>query len=168
MNFQICTGIPKQIGVTKQGNVILFSVQAPQDAKCKLLLYPIDNGAVVKIPMKADESRKTLYTVGVQGLDWENYNYNFEVNAKEQTDRYAHRITGREIWGDERRIPLSWRAEPFVPQRERVRKAEEEAQRIGAVAGKQNGKDRDKIKSSFCFFVSIKYLPTTLNKSYPL
>ena len=44
MNFQICTGIQEQAGVTKQGNVILFSIQAPQDAKCKLLLYPRDNG----------------------------------------------------------------------------------------------------------------------------
>ena len=151
MNFQICTGIQEQAGVTKQGNVILFSVQAPQDAKCKLLLYPRDNGAVVKIPMKANESRRTLYTVGVQGLDWENYDYNFEVNAKESTDRYAHRITGREIWGDERRMPLSWQAEPFVPQRERMRKAEEEAQRTGNVVGKQNNKDKVKIKSSFYF-----------------
>ena len=151
MNFQICTGIQEQAGVTKQGNVILFSIQAPQDAKCKLLLYPRDNGTVAKIPMKANESRRTLYTVGVQGLDWENYDYNFEVNAKESTDRYAHRITGREIWGDERRMPLSWQAEPFVPQRERIRKAEEEAQRTGNTVSKQNGKDKVKIKSSFYF-----------------
>lgn len=151
MNFQICTGIQEQAGVTKQGNVILFSVQAPQDAKCKLLLYPRDNGTVEKIPMKADESRKTLYTVGVQGLDWENYDYNFEVNAQESTDRYAHRITGREIWGDERRMPLSWQAEPFVPKWEKIRKAEEEAQRTGTVVEKQNSKDRIKIKSSFYF-----------------
>ncbi len=149
MNFQICTGIQEHAGVSRQGDVISFSVQAPQDAKCKLVLYPRNNGTVVKIPMKADESRNTLYTVGLQGLDWENYDYNFEVNARELTDQYARRIAGREIWGDERRVPLSWQAEPFVPQREKVRKAEEEAQRTGAV--KMRGKDGVKIKSSFYF-----------------
>ena len=86
MNFQICTGIQEQAGVTKQGNTILFSVQAHEDAKCKLIMYPRDNGTVLKIPMKAQESRKTLYTVGLRGLDWEQYDYNFEVDAEEVTD----------------------------------------------------------------------------------
>lgn len=151
MNFQICTGIQEQAGVTKQDNTILFSVQARGDAKCKLILYPRDNGTVVKIPMKAQENKKTLYTVGLRGLDWEQYDYNFEVDAEEVIDRYARKISGREIWGDERRKPLSWRAEPFVPQREKKRKAQEQAQRVGAAFAKKYGNEKAKIKSSFYF-----------------
>ena len=149
MNFQICTGIQEQAGVAKQGDTILFSVQAHENAKCKVILYPRENGTILKIPMKAQESRKTLYTVGLQGLDWENYDYNFEVDSEEVTDRYARRISGREIWGDERRRPLSWQAEPFVPQREKKRKAQEQA--MGASSAKQNSNEKIKIKSSFYF-----------------
>lgn len=151
MNFQICTGIQEQAGVTKHGDKILFSIQAPENAECKLLLYPRDNGTVLKIPMKAEENRKTLYTVGVQGLDWEKHDYNFEVDAKEVADPYARKITGREVWGDERRKPFVWRTEPFVPQRERQRKSCEETERKGVLSAKQRGKERIKVKSSFYF-----------------
>ena len=53
MNFQICTGIQERAGVTKQGDIILFSSHAAENAKCNLVLYPRDNGTVMKIPMKA-------------------------------------------------------------------------------------------------------------------
>ena len=55
MNFQICTGIQERAGVTKQGDIILFSSHAAENAKCNLVLYPRDNGTVMKIPMKAEE-----------------------------------------------------------------------------------------------------------------
>ncbi len=95
MNFQICTGIQEQTGVTKQGDKVFFSIQAPEGTECKLMLYPRDNGTVLKIPMKAEDNMKTLYTVGVQGLDWETHDYNFLVDAKEATDPYARKISGR-------------------------------------------------------------------------
>lgn len=151
MNFQICTGIQEQTGVTRQGDKVFFSIQAPEGTECKLMLYPRDNGTVLKIPMKAEDNMKTLYTVGLQGLDWETHDYNFQVDAKEVTDPYARKISGREIWGDERRVPLAWQAEPFVPEREKQRRAQEEAERAGAVSGKQQGKDGIKVKSSFYF-----------------
>lgn len=151
MNFQICTGIQEQAGVTRQEDKILFSVQAPKDAECKLMLYPRDNGSVLKIPMKAEDNRKTLYTVGVQGLDWEKYDYNFQVEAKELTDPYARRITGREIWGDERRRPTQWQAEPFVPQREKKRRAQEGAERAGFGKAQQQENKEIKVKSAFYF-----------------
>ncbi len=148
MNFQICTGIQERAGVTKQGDIILFSSHAAENAKCNLVLYPRDNGTVMKIPMKAEESRKTLYSVGLQGLDWENYDYNFEINGQEVIDRYAKKITGREIWGDERRRPTLHQTEPFVPQREQ--KIKELVSQVD-VPKQRNKKEKVKIKSSFYF-----------------
>ena len=149
MNFQICTASQERAGVTKQGDTILFSIQAAEDAKCQLMLYPRENGTVQKIPMKAEEGRKTLYTVGVQGLDWENYDYNFEINKQEVVDRYARKIAGREIWGDERRRPVLPKTEQFIPQQEQIRKEGQELpfheQR------KKAEKERAKIKGSFYF-----------------
>ncbi|MEY8392049.1 glycogen operon protein GlgX [Lachnospiraceae bacterium 45-W7] len=151
MNFQICTGMQEKAGVTRERDVILFSTRAPEHADCKLFLYPRDNGTVLKIPMKAQESGKTLYTVGIHGLDWENYDYNFEINGREVIDKYARKITGREIWGDEKRRPKLLRAGEFVPQREQITQED---------GGKEPGslhhiskaeKSNIKIKGSFYF-----------------
>ena len=148
MNFQICTGIQERAGVTIQEDIILISSHAPEHADCKLLLYPRDNGKVLKIPMKAQESRKTLYTVGIQGLDWENYDYNFEINGQEVVDRYAKKITGREIWGDEKRRPVLQSAEAFVPQSEQKQQVE-----LNVPKSHHCSKDEKsvKVKSSFYF-----------------
>ena len=152
MNFQICTGIQEKAGVTKQKDVILFSSQAAEHVDCQLLLYPRENGTVLKIPMKAQESQKTLYTVGIQGLDWEKYDYNFEINGQEVVDRYAHKITGREIWGDERRRPVLKQTEPFVPKRERrVQKQTKIQDSIVCQALSEEEVEKIKIKSSFYF-----------------
>ncbi|MCI9080762.1 MAG: hypothetical protein HFI70_00270 [Lachnospiraceae bacterium] len=148
MNFQIYTGIQKRAGVTIEGDIIFISSQAPECADCKLLLYPRDNGKVLKIPMKAQESRRTLYTVGIKGLDWENYDYNFEINGQEVVDRYAKKVTGREIWGDERRKPVLQSAEEFVPQYEQ--KQQTDIKDLKNQKRQKAGK-KIKIKSSFYF-----------------
>ncbi len=152
MNFQICTGIQDKPGVTKQEDTILFSSQAPERADCNLLLYPKNNGTVLKIPMKAQESRKTLYTVGIQGLDWENYDYNFEINGLETVDSCAKRITGREIWGDQKRKPSVEKAEAFVPHWEQ-KQQETGAKRteIQKRHHKAKNDEQVKIKGSFYF-----------------
>ncbi len=152
MNFQICTGIQEKAGVTKQKDTILFSSQASEHADCQLLLYPRDNGKVLKIPMKAQESQKTLYTVGIQGLDWEKYDYNFEINGQEVVDRYAYKITGREIWGDERRKPALRQTEPFVPKRERREQKQTEAKEtvVSQVLSEEE-LTKIKVKGSFYF-----------------
>ncbi|MCI8299681.1 MAG: hypothetical protein HFI69_04910 [Lachnospiraceae bacterium] len=151
MNFQICTGIQEKAGVTRQRDVILFSSRAPEHADCKLLLYPRDNGTVMKIPMKAQESGKTLYTVGIQGLDWENYDYNFEINGQEVVDRYARKITGREIWGDEKRRPRLLQTEAFVPRREQIQQEPQENETGNFQQRYKTEINDSEIKSSFYF-----------------
>lgn len=152
MNFQICTGIQEKAGVTKQADTILFSSQASEHADCQLLLYPRENGTVLKIPMKAQESQRTLYTVGIQGLDWEKYDYNFEIDGREVVDRYAHKITGREIWGDERRRPILKQTKPFVPKRKRKeQKQTEEQGSVNCQVISEEQKEEIKIKGAFYF-----------------
>ncbi len=153
MNFQICTGIQEKAGVSMQEDIIVFSTQAAEHADCQLLLYPKNKRSVEKIPMKADKSRKTLYTVGIRRLDWENYDYNFEINGQEEIDRYARRITGREVWEDERRKPVIRQAEPFVPKKEQQndQKQPEEQNLAVCKQSKKTEIDKIKIKSSFYF-----------------
>lgn len=120
MEFQICTGSKENIGVTRQNGTISFSLQAAKGSDCRLLLYPKDNSPVVKIPMKEQGNLGTIYTVGICGLDWENYDYNFEVNGKEVIDTYARKLTGREVWADESRRRSAQQPEPFVPERKKA------------------------------------------------
>ncbi len=153
MNFQICSGNQEKAGVTKQKDIISFFVQAAGNSACNLLLYPKDNGPVRKIPMEVQKNDETVYTVGIRGLDWKNYDYNYEINGEEVTDLYARRITGREIWADETRRPREQKAEPFVPEKEKKR-MERELPAVNHVSSKQQLREKGtagKIKSSFYF-----------------
>ncbi len=153
MNFQICSGNQEKAGVTKQKDIISFFVQAAGNSACNLLLYPKDNGPVRKIPMEVQKNDETVYTVGIRGLDWKNYDYNYEINGEEVTDLYARRITGREIWADETRRPKEQKAEPFVPEKEKKR-MERELPAVNHVSSKQQLREKGtagKIKSSFYF-----------------
>ncbi len=151
MNFQISTGNKDNIGVTRQNGIISFSMQAAKGSNCSLLLYPKDNSPVVKIPMKEQGNLGTVYTVGICGLDWENYDYNFEVNGKEVIDAYARQVTGREVWAEESRRQAAKPPEPFIPKREKAalegRLPGSKTQRMELPA-KAAGK---KIKSAFYF-----------------
>lgn len=157
MNFQICTGRQEKAGVTRHKDIISFSTQAARNSTCHLLLYPKDESPVLKIPMKVQGSCDTVYTVGIRGLDWKDYDYNFEINGEEVTDIYARKITGREIWADEARRPTEQLTEPFIPQKEqkRLRKEQSEQEGLPEESTLKRGKEQKicnkKIKSSFYF-----------------
>lgn len=159
MDFQICTGSKENVGVTRQNGIVSFSRRAARESSCYLLLYPKDGSPVVKIPMKAQGSCGTIYTVGICGLDWENYDYNFEVNGEETTDVYARRISGREVWAEESRRVAALPPKGFIPQKEQAESGKEPRAKGGA-GEKRNrqslGQDKEKmdgakIKSSFYF-----------------
>lgn len=152
MNFQICSGNQEKAGVTKQKDTISFFVQAAGNSVCNLLLYPKDDSPVRKISMEVQHNDDTVYTIGIRGLDWKNYDYNYEINGEEVTDLYARRITGREIWADEARRPGEQKAEPFVPEKERKRMKEELPPADHVSPEKQIREESPgKIKSSFYF-----------------
>lgn len=136
MKIQICTGKYETFGVTKNQDILSFSLQAGEKATCNLLLYPKEEGNAVRIPMEQHKVYPTVYTAGIQGLDWEKYDYNFEIDGREVTDPYAKRIIGREVWADEERKPLESTANTFVPekvkrQREKIREAKQKKIKSG-------------------------------------
>lgn len=151
MNFQICSGNHEEAGVTKKKDIISFSKQAARNSICYLLLYPKDNSPALKIPMKTQGNCDTVYTVGIQGLDWKNYDYNFEINGEEVTDLYARKITGREVWGDEARRPKELKSEPFIPQKEKRKMEQLQGKSILAEKRQKEENHAEKVKSSFYF-----------------
>lgn len=65
--------------------------------------------------------------MGIHGLDWQEYDYNFEIDGKEETDPYARRIIGREVWAEEERRPEEEKKENFVP--EKIKRQREQLKR---------------------------------------
>lgn len=157
MNFQICSGNQGEAGVTKQKDIISFSRQAAENSICYLLLYPKDNSQALRIPMEAKGNCDTMYTIGIQGLDWKNYDYNFEVNGEEVTDLYARKITGREIWADDSRRPGEQAAEAFVPLREKRKTGQLHG--LPALPAEKQEEEAAKIKGSF-YFSDFKWKDT--------
>lgn len=139
MKFQICTGKYETFGVTKEKDILSFSLQAGEKATCNLLLYPKGEEKAHRIPMQRNKTYHTVYTVGIQGLDWQEYDYNFEIDGKEKTDPYARRISGREVWAEEERRPEEEKKENFVP--EKIKRQREQLKR----------QKQKKIKSGFYF-----------------
>lgn len=139
MEFQICTGKYETFGVTKEQDILSFSLQAGEEADCNLLLYSKEQEDVYRIAMERNPIYPGVYTVGIRGLDWRKYDYNFEIDGIEQPDTYAGKIIGREIWAEEERRFQENGEEHFVP--EKIKK-----QRKELYKSKQN-----KIKSSFYF-----------------
>ena len=117
MEFQICTGNHETFGVTKNKDILSFSLQAGEKVTCNLLLYPKKEETVLRIPMEQHKIYHTVYTVGIRGLDWQMYNYNFEIDGREVLDPYARKVTGREVWAEEARRPPEEQKDAFVPER---------------------------------------------------
>lgn len=117
MNLQICTGKYEKFGVTKEKDILSFSLQAGENANCNLLLYPKGEEKAIKIPMERHSVYPTVYTIGIQGIDCKEYDYNFEIDGKECLDPYAKRIVGREVWAEEDRRPQEEEKEAFVPEK---------------------------------------------------
>ena len=139
MKFQICTGKYETFGVTREKDILSFSLQAGENATCNLLLYPKGEEKAIRIPMERHKIYCTIYTVGIRGLNWQEYDYNFEIDGREETDAYARRITGREVWAEEGRRPEETAPEVFVP--EKIKKQRQLLKQ----------KKQKKIKSGFYF-----------------
>ncbi len=139
MKFQICTGKYETFGVTKEKDILSFSLQAGEKATCNLLLYPKGEEKAFKIPMERHKIYRTVYTVGIQGIHWQEYDYNFEIDGREGLDPYARKIIGREVWAEEDRRPEEELPEAFVP--EKIKKQRELHKR----------KKQKEIKSGFYF-----------------
>lgn len=104
MKLITCTGNFNSLGVHKYRDVITFSIQMISSAECSLKLYPKDGTKAIILPMKKDENETGIFSIGIRQFDHTAYDYNFIVDKKIVTDPYARKLTGREQWGDKKRL----------------------------------------------------------------
>lgn len=93
-------GNPLMMGATVMGEAVNFAITAKRGSHCELVLYEKETGTEKKrIPFKNAQVIGNVYAMSVTGLDYRKYDYNFSVDGKIITDRYAKAISGKSEWG---------------------------------------------------------------------
>ena len=98
--FEITKGNPLILGATVMGDSINFSFAPKSGSECELLLYKKGSNRVSKrIPFEAEYKMGNVYSISVKGIEPSEYDYNFAVDGKVVTDKYAKAIVGKKEWG---------------------------------------------------------------------
>lgn len=93
-------GTPLPLGATKENESINFSVVAQNCEVCKLvLLHKKNNKKNQYVPIPADYRTGNVYSIIIENLPYEEYEYVYEIDGQVIVDPYAKVITGREKWG---------------------------------------------------------------------
>jgi isoamylase len=99
-NYNVMKGKTFPLGVSKERNMIQFTVSVPNASECRLNLYLIGQEEL-SASILLDQSVRTgsVFSVIIENLPYDNYEYMYEVNGKEFMDPYAKKINGRKEWG---------------------------------------------------------------------
>lgn len=103
MEYKIIEGNYAKIGVSKTAETVYFTFEGEKEQKCAILLYTT-NDKQIRIPVPDEYCIGALRSVGIKGLNWKKYNYNYEIDGRLVFDQYARRVIGREKWADARRL----------------------------------------------------------------
>lgn len=103
MHFSIKEGDYEKMGavVTQEGTI--FTFEGEKEADCAILLYRRNTTEAVRIEVPRAYCIGALRSVLVKKIDIRRYQYNYEIDGKEQVDPYAQRIEGRERWYETKR-----------------------------------------------------------------
>ncbi len=103
MEYTIIEGNYAKIGVSKMADTVYFTFEGEKEQKCVILLYTA-NGRQIRIPVPDAYCIGALRSVGIKGLNWKKYHYNYEIDGELLFDQHAHKVIGREKWADPRRL----------------------------------------------------------------
>lgn len=105
MNYKIKEGNYEKQGVQQLGKCTIFTFEGEKEDDCSVVLLNNEKEVVEKIEVPKEYCMGSLRSVAVENLKTDELLYMFEVNGKRVLDPYAHRIVGREVWNDEKRMP---------------------------------------------------------------
>lgn len=103
MEYTIIEGNYAKIGVSKMADTVYFTFEGEKEKKCAILLYT-ENEEQIKIPVPDAYCIGALRSVGIRGLKWKKFKYNYEFDGKLVFDRHARKVIGREKWADPGRL----------------------------------------------------------------
>ena len=100
--MKIRTGIPLPLGSTVQGGCVNFSMTAPKDAACSLLLYKKgDHCPSHEIQLEPDQLTGQIRCVSVE-MEPARYEYNFKIDGTVTPDPAGRAFSGRSHWKEKR------------------------------------------------------------------
>ncbi len=116
MGYQIRQGNYEKMGASRLGDDVMFTFACPNGEDCAVLLYKKGTQSrptVIDVPKSYRIG--SLYSVLVQGISLDTFDYNYRIGKKVVTDPYAGRIVGREKWADRSRLsdPHSLRSSDY-------------------------------------------------------
>ena len=98
-------GRPQPFGADVEGDRVNFAVQVPGGKSCSLLLYRKgEDHPVSTFDMPEEEGIGEVRFLMVEGIEPEQYEYNFQIDEKIYLDPYVREITGKEVFGEKREL----------------------------------------------------------------
>ncbi|KIR02169.1 Glycogen debranching enzyme [Lachnospiraceae bacterium TWA4] len=101
---------PYPLGAHKTSKGIRFSVEAPTDAICELVLYykaMTDEPIVFSFPTYSFYGN--IRVLIIAGLEKRGWSYHFRINGKDLPDPYGRNFIGTSIWADVSRLESPYR-----------------------------------------------------------
>lgn len=92
-------GRPYPLGVTIERNHIYFSVVMKKGKDCGVILYDRKTKELSRLPFDERSKFGSIFSMGIENLDIERYEYNFYDGEYIFTDPYAKVVYGHEKWG---------------------------------------------------------------------
>lgn len=93
-------GISHPLGVTIGKSSTNFAVAVPEGKTCELLLYRIGGQVPEQIfPMPEEKAVGEVRYLAIEGLDTENYEYNYKIGTQVFIDPYVKELAGHHIFG---------------------------------------------------------------------
>ena len=108
MAEQVREGNYGRFGASSLADGICFTFEGEKDSDCAIRLYEkqkrVDQPCAYRdIPVPKEFCIGAVRSVCIDGLDAEQYDYNYVIDGNVVVDPYARRVVGREKWGDYRR-----------------------------------------------------------------
>jgi glycogen operon protein len=98
--IKVYRGNPLIMGATVIGDLVNFAITAKVGSNCEVVLYEKDKEEeAVRIPFEQAQVIGNVYAMSVSGIEYEKYYYNFSVDGKIITDKYAKALSGKKQWG---------------------------------------------------------------------
>lgn len=96
-------GKPQPFGAVVEGSRVNFALQVPAGKTCRVLLYKAGEekpGHCFDLP--EEDGIGEVRFLGIEGLEPEKYEYNYEIDGKVYVDPYVREISGKKIFGRRR------------------------------------------------------------------
>lgn len=97
--LRIKKGMPYPLGATVKSQGINFSMVNASKKECGIILYQKNTEKTLKIPFEEKYRIGNISCVFIEGLNIEQFDYNFYIGEQEVVDIYAKRVIGNEEWG---------------------------------------------------------------------